>query len=82
MLTLMYIISIILEIGIPIGLAVWLTRRYKYGWGVVGVGVLTFIASQVIHIPLLAGIGAGMNALKISYPEGTLVSSCRVCILV
>ncbi|HPC06108.1 MAG TPA: YhfC family glutamic-type intramembrane protease [Anaerolineaceae bacterium] len=68
----MFIVAVIIEIGLPIALAVWLTRRYKFGWGIVGVGVLTFIASQIIHIPLLAGIGSGLNALGINFPSGTL----------
>ncbi len=70
--TLMYTIAVVIEIGVPVALAFWLTRRFKFGWGVIGVGVLTFIASQVIHIPLLAGIGSAMNALGISFPAGTM----------
>lgn len=70
--TLMYTIAVIVEIGVPVALAIWLTRRYKFGWEVIGVGVLTFIASQVIHIPLLAGIGSAMNALGIDFPTGVL----------
>ena len=52
----MFVLAVIIEIGLPIALAIWLTRRYKFGWGIVGVGVLTFIASQIVHIPLLAGL--------------------------
>jgi len=70
MTNLMFIIAVIIEIGLPIGLAIWLTHRYKFGWGIIGVGVLTFIASQVVHIPLLAGIGSGLNALGITFPSG------------
>jgi uncharacterized membrane protein YhfC len=56
MLAAMYVVAILVEIGLPIGLALVFLRRYRLGWGLVGVGVLTFIGSQVVHIPLLYGI--------------------------
>jgi uncharacterized membrane protein YhfC len=43
-------------IGLPIALGFFLTRKFGLGWGLVGVGALTFVASQVVHIPLLFGI--------------------------
>jgi uncharacterized membrane protein YhfC len=66
----MFVLAVIIEIGLPIALAIWLTRRYKFGWGIIGVGVLTFIASQIVHIPLLAGLGSGLNALGVTFPTG------------
>jgi uncharacterized membrane protein YhfC len=49
----MYIVAILVEIGLPVTLALIVTRRFKVAWIVVLTGVLTFIGSQVVHIPLL-----------------------------
>lgn len=65
-----FIIAIAIELGVPIFLAIWLTKRYKFGWGVVGVGVCTFIASQVVHIPLLQGLGYAFSALGVNFSGG------------
>lgn len=51
-------IAILIEIGVPIALAIWATRHFRTSWKLVGVGVLTFIGSQVVHIPLLYGLTA------------------------
>jgi len=40
-----------LMIAVPIGLAIFLTRRWKMGWGVWWIGFATFIISQVGHLP-------------------------------
>jgi len=46
------------ELCAPVALAVWLTRRTgKAGWLLVGVGVLTFVGSQVVHLPLNWALG-------------------------
>jgi uncharacterized membrane protein YhfC len=51
-----FILVILGEIALPIGIMLWLKRRYGVGWVLFGVGVFTFIASQVVHIPLLAAL--------------------------
>jgi len=48
-----YAVAIIIEIGLPITLAFVAVRRFKVAWVVILTGVLTFIGSQVVHIPLL-----------------------------
>ena len=53
-----FIFAIVFEVLMPIGVGIYLLRRYKAGWGILGVGVLTFLASQLIHYPLLLGISA------------------------
>lgn len=53
MLTAMFIIAILIEIGLPFFLAILLTRRFGTSWKLVGIGALIFIGSQVVHIPLL-----------------------------
>jgi uncharacterized membrane protein YhfC len=44
------------EIALPIVLAIFILRRFKSGWKFVGIGAVIFIASQVVHIPMLQGI--------------------------
>jgi uncharacterized membrane protein YhfC len=53
LLVLMYAVAILIEIGLPVTLALIVIRRFKVAWIVVLTGVLTFIGSQVVHIPLL-----------------------------
>jgi len=48
-----YTVTILLMIGVPIALAVVVTRRFKVSWWVILTGVLTFLVSQVVHYPVL-----------------------------
>lgn len=48
-----YLLAILIEIGMPIALAILIIKKLKVHWLVVLTGVLTFIGSQVVHIPLL-----------------------------
>lgn len=45
------ILNFTLMITMPIGLAVFLARRFKTEWKLFGIGCVTFILSQVFHIP-------------------------------
>jgi len=40
-----------LMIAMPIGLAIYLTRKFKLGWRLFWIGAATFVLSQVGHIP-------------------------------
>ncbi|NTU57252.1 MAG: YhfC family intramembrane metalloprotease [Anaerolineales bacterium] len=51
-------ISVIGMILLPILLGFWLTRKYKLSWKLFFAGALTFIASQILHIPFLYGLTA------------------------
>jgi len=51
-----FIIAILVEVGLPVTLAVVAIKRFKVSGWVIFTGVLTFIASQVVHIPLLNGV--------------------------
>jgi Predicted membrane protein len=53
LLVLTYSLAALIEIGLPVTLALIVVRRFKVAWAVVLTGVLTFIGSQVVHIPLL-----------------------------
>jgi len=43
---------------LPIVLGFWLTRKFKLSWKLFFAGAITFIASQVLHIPFLYGLTA------------------------
>lgn len=52
------IIGMLGMIILPVLLGFWLTRRFKLSWKLFLAGALTFIASQVLHIPFLYGLTA------------------------
>jgi uncharacterized membrane protein YhfC len=41
----------LLSIGLGVGLGTYLSRRFKLGWRLWWIGVITFVISQVVHIP-------------------------------
>ena len=53
-----FVITFSLQILLPFLLGWFFARRMGASWRVFGVGVLTFIASQIVHIPLLGGLTA------------------------
>jgi uncharacterized membrane protein YhfC len=53
MLILMYVIQFLGMMLLPIIAWIFFTRRFQLSWKLVLAGGLTFIASQVLHIPLL-----------------------------
>jgi ABC-2 type transport system permease protein len=50
---LFYTLSVALMMALPVGLAVALRRRFAVPWWLFCVGILTFIGSQVYHLPLV-----------------------------
>jgi uncharacterized membrane protein YhfC len=71
MVSLGYILTILIEILLPFGLAIWFTRRFKTSWGLFGVGVLTFIGSQILHIPLTSFVlNPWIGSLQAKLPFG------------
>lgn len=60
MLVLVYTISVLLMILMPVLLAAWLRRIFPVPWLLFGIGSLVFVLSQTIHLPLnkwLADLG-------------------------
>lgn len=51
-----YLLNGLLMLALPLGLAIYLTRKFKAGWGLWWIGAATFILSQVGHIPFNAGL--------------------------
>ncbi len=52
-----FLLQMPLMILFPLALGWWIRRRFGVGWGVFGIGALTFIASQVVHLPLNYALG-------------------------
>jgi uncharacterized membrane protein YhfC len=80
MLAVAHVLNFTLMIGLPLLLGVWLTRWFRLSWGLFGWGALTFVVSQVLHVPfnqflLVPGI------LALGFPDeivGLLVGSLLV----
>ena len=63
----------ILMIVLPLALGIFLTRRYRTDWGLFGVGAVTFIGSQILHIPFNAWIlGPVLERLGLDGSSGGL----------
>jgi len=58
MLAIAYAVSFLGMIALPVLLWFYFTRTYSLPWKLVAAGALTFIASQVLHIPLVIGMGS------------------------
>ncbi|PKO21449.1 MAG: hypothetical protein CVU38_14655, partial [Chloroflexi bacterium HGW-Chloroflexi-1] len=68
----------------PVLLGWWIRRRYGVSWGIFGAGALTFVASQVAHLPLnwaLGLLGGGRGVALWSLTLMALVAglSAGVC---
>jgi uncharacterized membrane protein YhfC len=55
------IIGVLGMILLPILLGFWLVRKFKLSWKLFFAGALTFIASQILHIPFLQVLTAMFN---------------------
>jgi uncharacterized membrane protein YhfC len=65
MLTAAYIISFLGMIVLPIVLWVYFTRKFALSWKLLLAGGLTFIASQVLHIPLVIAMGSFLQSVSL-----------------
>lgn len=65
MLTVAYIVSFVGMMIMPIILWVYFTRKFALAWRLVFAGGLTFIASQVLHIPLVIGMGSFLQSTSL-----------------
>ncbi|MCU0501122.1 MAG: YhfC family glutamic-type intramembrane protease [Anaerolineae bacterium] len=52
-----FLIQLPLMLAFPIVLGWWIRRRYGVGWGIFWAGALTFVVSQVVHLPLNYALG-------------------------
>jgi uncharacterized membrane protein YhfC len=69
MLTVMYVISFLGMIFLPIIAWIYFSRNFKLSWKLVLAGGLTFITSQILHIPLVAAVGS-------FFAKSTLLGQC------
>ena len=60
-LRLTYFLNGFLMIAMPIGLAIYLTRKFKQGWRLFWIGAATFVFSQLLHIPFNALVSPVFN---------------------
>jgi uncharacterized membrane protein YhfC len=51
------LIQLPLMLLFPLVLGAWIRHRYHVGWAVFAAGTVTFIASQVVHLPLNYALG-------------------------
>lgn len=56
MLAIFHLLNALLMIAMPLGLGIYLTRRFGLDWAVFGVGAVSFIGSQVLHLPFNAWV--------------------------
>lgn len=68
-----YVLSLVVMIGLPVLLAFLVTRYFRVSWWVVLAGVLTFIASQVLRMPLAAGLNTLFARGILSIPNSQWV---------
>lgn len=61
MLTTLYVINSMGMILLPILAWIFFTRKFTLSWKLVLAGGLTFIVSQILHVPLVIGLGPFME---------------------
>lgn len=81
------LVEILVMLGAPIALAVVLARRAHASWATLGAGVVAFLGSQVVHLPLnwglaeLGVLGAArstvLNAIVLGLTSGLCEESAR-----
>ena len=70
LLVVMFIIAGTFNVVFPFVLGWWIIRKKQTSWKLFGVGVLTFIGSQIFHIPLVNGLTAAFRSGAIPHvPE-------------
>jgi uncharacterized membrane protein YhfC len=65
MLSAAYVVSFLGMIVLPILLWIYFTRKFALSWKLVLAGGLTFIASQVLHIPLVIAMGSFLQSVSL-----------------
>lgn len=65
MLTAAYIVSFLGMISLPVLLWVYFTRKFALSWKLLLAGGLTFIASQILHLPLVIAMGSFLQSISL-----------------
>jgi uncharacterized membrane protein YhfC len=84
MLYVTFVVQILIMLGFPVVLWLLLRRRSGVTWGLIGAGAVSFVASQVVHLPLnwaLGLLGGGRGVALWPMPLIALVAglSAGVC---
>jgi uncharacterized membrane protein YhfC len=66
-----YLIAILLEVGLPICLAVYLIKKYPNAWIMIVTGVFTYAIAQLIRIPATTGIQTLFSNGTLKTPSAT-----------
>ncbi|MCZ7684336.1 MAG: YhfC family intramembrane metalloprotease [Sandaracinaceae bacterium] len=64
-------LAALLNLGMPVALALVLKRRLGTRWWLFVLGALSFVASQVVHMPLLYGATAAFRSGSLPQPPDT-----------
>lgn len=62
------VFSVVVMLVVPIILVIYLTRKFSLSWKFALAGALTFIASQVLHLPVVYGLTALFQNGTLSIP--------------
>ena len=81
MLVAVYVTQVALMLALPLGLWWALRRRAGASWRLIGVGALTFVASQVVHIPVVYGLTALLKRPDAWHPPPALKDLFNAVIL-
>jgi hypothetical protein len=68
-----YTINGLLMIVLGIGLGIFLTLKFNLGWRLWWIGAMTFILSQIGHIPFNYGVSWLSQGITSSLSETTLL---------
>ena len=70
-----HLLNGILMIALPIGVGIFLSRRFKFGWRLWWIGAGTFVLSQIGHIPFNIAMGLLFNRgfLPVPAPQNQLL---------
>ncbi len=71
LLTVSFIVAGTFNVLFPLFLGWWIIRKRKTSWKLFGVGVVTFIGSQIFHIPVVNGLTTAFSTGLLPHvPEG------------
>jgi uncharacterized membrane protein YhfC len=66
-----FILAGMFNVLFPLALGWWIVRKQGTSWKLLGVGVLTFIGSQIFHLPAVSGLTAAFSSGLLPHvPEG------------
>lgn len=80
-LALSYLVQIALMVGLPVGLWLVLHRCWGTRWRLVAAGALTFVVSQLVHLPLVYAVTGVMMLPGVPKPPESLMLAFNAVVL-